>query len=99
MIDIGDLDYEWQLSDASEKLETFVRSFELYQIGLNNDLLADVCPEATMELYQCMESTTNANVQAFYNDCLEYISEIFQKGSEDLIEILGELKQQSIFCH
>ena len=33
-IDVGDLDYEWQLSEASKKLESFVRSFQLYKIGL-----------------------------------------------------------------
>ena len=36
VIDIGDLDYEWQFSEASEKLENFVKSFELFKIGLRS---------------------------------------------------------------
>ena len=89
VIDIGDLDYEWQLSEASAKLEDYVKSFKLYKIGLNDDVLAKVCPEANIELYQCMESTTDDNVQDFYEECLNYINEIFQKGADDLKELLG----------
>ena len=89
VIDIGDLDYEWQLSEASAKLEDYVKSFKLYKIGLNDDVLTKVCPEANIELYQCMESTTDQNVQDFYEECLNYINEIFQKGADDLKELLG----------
>ena len=98
MIDIGDLDYEWQLSEASGKLETYVKSFKLYKIGLNDDVSTKVCPEANIELYECMESTTNDNVQAFYQDCLAYINEIFQKGADDLKKILGMIFQVYRFC-
>ena len=83
------LDYEWQLSEASAKLEDYVKSFKLYKIGLNDDVLAKVCPEANIELYQCMESTTDDNVQDFYEECLDYINEIFQKGADDLKQLLG----------
>ena len=93
VIDIGDLDYEWQLSEASGKLEKFVKSFKLYKIGLNDDVSTKVCPEANIELYECMQSTTNDNVEAFYQDCLVYINEIFQKGADDLKKILGTIFQ------
>ena len=36
-----------------------------------------------------MESTTNDNVKSFYQDCLDYIDEIFEKGADDLKQILG----------
>ena len=89
VIDIGDLDYEWQLSEGSVKLEEYVKSFKLYKIGLNDDVKAKVCPEANLELYQCIESTTSDNVQAFYQDCLDYINEIFPRGADDLKQQLG----------
>ena len=89
VIDIGDLDYEWQLSEASAKLEDYVKSFKLYKIGLNDDVLTKVCPEANIELYQCMESTTDEDVQDFHEECLNYINEIFQKGADDLKQLLG----------
>ena len=66
-----------------------MKSFELHKIGLNNDVAEKVCPEANIELYECMESTTNDNVQYFYQECLDYINEIFKKGADDLQEILG----------
>ena len=89
VIDIGDLDYEWQLAEASAKLENYVKSFQLYKIGLNDDLATKVCPEANIELYQCIESTTNDNIRIFYEECLNYINEIFQKGADDLKQLLG----------
>ena len=89
VIDIDDLDYEWQLAEASAKLEDHVKSFQLYKIGLNDDLSTKVCPEANIELYQCIESTTNDNIRIFYEDCLNYINEIFQKGADDLKQLLG----------
>ena len=91
MIDIGDLDYEWQLTDALEKLENFVKSFDVYKIGIHDDITTKVCPETTNGLYHCIESTTNNNVQAFYQECLEYINDIFLKGSKDLKEELGKI--------
>ena len=89
VIDVGDLDYEWQLSEASGKLEEYVKSFQLDSIGLSDDVSTNVCPEANIELYQCMESTTMENVQVFYQDCLNYINQIFLKGANDLKLILG----------
>ena len=89
VIDIGDLDYDWQLSEASEKLEKYVKSFKLYKIGLNDDVQSNVCPEANIELYECMNATTNDHVKAFYQDCLNYIDEIFEKGADTLKQILG----------
>ena len=89
MIDIGDLDYEWQLSEATEKLENYVKSFKLYKIGLNDDVLTKICPEANIEVYECIESNTNDNVQLFYEECMEYINEIFRRGADDLKKNLG----------
>ena len=63
----------------------------MYKIGLNDDITDNVCQEANIELYECMESTTNDNVQSFYQDCLDYINEIFEKGADDLRQILGTL--------
>ena len=91
VIDIDDLDYEWQLSEATKKLEDFVKSFKLYKIGLNDDITTKVCPEANVELYECIESTTTDNVQAFYQECLNYINEIFEKGADDLQQLLGTI--------
>ena len=79
------------MTDASGRLENFVKSFELYKIGLTEDLLTNVCSESNIELYECIESTTDQLVQAFYEECLEYIIEIFQKGRHDLQELLGNL--------
>ena len=73
VIDIGDLDYEWQISGAIDKLENFVKSFKLFKIGLNDDISTKVCPEANLELYECIQSTTNDNVEAFYEECLSYM--------------------------
>ena len=73
VIDIGDLDYEWQISGAIDKLENFVKSFKLFKIGLNDDISTKVCPEANLELYECIQSTTNDNVEAFYEECLAYM--------------------------
>ena len=62
-------------------------------------MTTDVCPEANIELYECMKSTTNDNVQAFYQDCLDYIDEIFEKGTNDLKQLLGILTRLSqTFC-
>ena len=91
MIDIGDLDYEWQLTEATKKLETFVKSFELYIIGLSEDVWVNVCPEANVELYDCIESEALVNSNQFYQECLDYIDEIFKKGAEDLKQILGKI--------
>ena len=97
MIDIGDLDYEWQLSEGSVKLEEYVKSFKLYKIGLDDDVKARVCPEANIELYQCIESTTSDSVQAFYQDCLDYINEIFPRGADDLKQQLGTFSNSQGF--
>ena len=66
-----------------------MKSFKLYKIGLNDDVQSNVCPEANHELYECLESTTNDTVQVFYQECLEYIDEIFRKGADDLKKMLG----------
>ena len=42
-----------------------------------------------MELYKCIESTTDYNVQDFYQECLDYINDIFPKGADELKQILG----------
>ena len=68
----------------------FVKSFELYQIGLNEDISTKVCPEANLELYECISSTTDQNIQAFYDECLKFINDEFEKGSPDLKKILGD---------
>ena len=88
VIDIGDLDYEWQLNEASKKLENFVKSFELYKIGLSEAVWLNVCPEVNIELFECIEGETQSNVDAFYHECIDYIDEIFKKGAEDLKQIL-----------
>ena len=44
-----------------------------------------------------MESTTTDNVQAFYQECLDYINEIFEKGADDLQKLLGTILCK-IFC-
>ena len=66
-----------------------MKSFKLYNIGLNDDVRSNVCPEANLELYECLESTTNDKIRVFYQDCLEYIDEIFRKGADDLKKMLG----------
>ena len=90
VIDIGDLDYEWQFGEASKKLEKYVKSFELYKIGLSDAVWLKVCPEAGVDLFECMSATSTARVNAFYEDCLAYIEEIFPRGSDDLKEVLGK---------
>ena len=56
---------------------------------MNDDVQSNVCPEANIELYECMNATTNDHVKAFYQDCLNYIDEIFEKGADTLKQILG----------
>ena len=56
---------------------------------MDDDVSAKVCPEANIELYECMEATTYDNMQSFYQECLDYIDEIFKKGADDLRQILG----------
>ena len=36
-----------------------------------------------------MKATTVDNIQVFYQDCLDYIDEIFKKGADNLTQILG----------
>ena len=91
MIDIGDLDYEWQLEEAAKSLMKFVKQFDLSEIGLTYKVMDHVCPEANEELFQCISDDAKASVDSFYNDCLDYITEIFQKGANDLKIILGNL--------
>ena len=38
-----------------------------------------------------MKATTSDNVQAFYEECLNYIDEIFPKGHQDLKSLLGKI--------
>ena len=91
MINIGDLDYEWQLKEAMKSLTKFVKSFELSQIGLEYKVMNYVCPEANKELFQCISDDAEASIEKFYNECLDYISEIFEKGESDLKILLGKL--------
>ena len=91
MIDIGDLDYEWQLEEAAKSLMKFVKQFDLSEIGLTYKVMDHVCPEANEELFQCISDDAKASVDFFYNDCLDYINEIFQKGANDLKIMLGNL--------
>ena len=74
---------------ASIRLENFVQSFELYKIGLNDDISTKVCSESSLDLYECISSTTDDNVKKFYQSCLDFIDEIFQRGAKDLQRILG----------
>ena len=90
MINIGDLDYDWLLTEASKKLENFVKSFQLYKIGLTEDVLLDVCPEANIELYDCIYRKSFVAVKHFYQECLEFIDEIFEKGAVELKRMLGK---------
>ena len=91
MINIGDLDYDWLLTEASKKLENFVKSFQLYKIGLTNDVWLDVCPEANIELYDCIYRKSFVAVKHFYQECLEFIDEIFENGAVELKMMLGKL--------
>lgn len=71
------------------RLEDFVKFLKLYEIGLNDDVKSKVCPEANIELYECFESTTTDNLHVLYQECLDFIDEIFPKGANDLKKILG----------
>ena len=90
VIDVGDLDYEWQLSEASKKLENFVQTFELYKIGLSDTVQNNVCPEATDQLFNCLQSQSIQEKDRFYQECIAYIDEIFKKGFQDLKTVLGK---------
>ena len=89
-IDLEDLDYDWQLSEAIKDLEKFVQSFSVQDIGLTDEVLHLVCPEADEKLVKCFDSYTNDQIMLFYNQCLLYIEEIFPRGKTDLIEVLGK---------
>ena len=89
-INLEDLDFDWQLSEATKELENFVKSFTLQSIGLTDKFLHSVCPEANDQLIECFDSYTNDQLLLFYNECLLFIDEIFPKGKGNLIEILGK---------
>ena len=78
------------MSEASSKLEKYVKSFELHKIGLSDSVWLNVCPEAGDELFECINSTTSSNINEFYEDCLSYIEEIFPEGFDDMKELLGK---------
>ena len=58
-----------------------------------------VCPEANKELFQCISDDAVTSMERFYNDCLNYISEIFERGESDLKILLGWVTyfQETIF--
>ena len=88
-IDLNDLDYDWQLSEAISTLENFMKAFSIQDIGLTDEVLHSVCPEADEKLVQCFDSYRNEQLKIFYNECILYIEEIFPRGKADLIELLG----------
>ena len=89
-IDLEDLDYDWQLSESISVLEKFVKDFSIQDIGLTDEVLHSVCPEADKKLVQCFDYHTNDQLNIFYSKCLSYIEEIFPKGKTDLIQVLGK---------
>ena len=89
-IDLEDLDYDWQLSESISALEEFVKKFSIQDIGLTDEVLHSVCPEADKKMVQCFDLHTNDQLNMFYNDCLSYIEEIFPKGKTDLFKVLGK---------
>lgn len=95
-IDLEDLDYDWQLSEAINDLEKFVKSFSVQDIGLTDEVLHSVCPEADEKLVKCFDSYTNDQLMLFYNQCLLYIEEIFPRGKTDLIEVLGKTAKSRV---
>ena len=88
-IDLIDLDYDWQLSEAMKELEKFVQDFSPQSIGLTKEVLDSVCPEATDKLVECFDSYADDQLVLFYQECLSFIEEIFPRGKSDLIEALG----------
>ena len=89
-IDLEDLDYDWQLSESIKALEEFVKDFSIQDIGLTEEVLHSVCPEADETLIQCFDFYADNQLSIFYSKCLSYIEEIFPKGKTDLIEVLGK---------
>ena len=89
MINIDDFNYAWQLEEASKKLEKYVKTFELQQIGLTDALALNVCPEAEAELKTCMEKQAAIAAGFFHEECLQEINEIFPEGTQDLTDLLG----------
>lgn len=89
-IDLEDLDYDWQLSESIKALEEFVKDFSIQDIGLTEEVLHSVCPEADEALIQCFDFYADNQLNIFYSKCLSYIEEIFPKGKTDLIEVLGK---------
>ena len=90
-IDLEDLDYDWQLSEAIKALEKFMKEFSIQQIGLTDEVLHSVCPEADEKLVKCFDSYRKDQLSLFYMECISYIEEIFPKGKTDLIELLGKI--------
>ena len=84
VIDINQLDYEWQLKEAMHELENFVRKFNMTETGLNNEILSGVCPEADVDLMDCISREVNNYNEEFYLLCQNQILLIFPKGKEDL---------------
>ena len=89
MVDIGEIDYAWQLEEATEKLFNFVSVFDVADIGLTSEYLSDVCPQADINLYTCTADQAQIGVNQFRSECIDYISIIFEKGKDDLILKLG----------
>ena len=60
-----------------------------------------VCPEANDELVDCIKIRAYQALDEYYQDCLNYIEEIFRNGYIDLKKLLGKFydddkNQQSI---
>ena len=89
-INLEDLDFDWQLSEATKELENFVKAFSPESIGLTDKVLHSVCPEANHELIECFDSYAEDQLLLFYNECLSFIDEIFPRGKGNLIEVLGK---------
>ena len=89
-INLEDLDFDWQLSEATKELENFVKAFTPKSIGLTDKVLHSVCPEANHELIECFDSYAENQLLLFYNECLLFIDEIFPRGKGNLIEVLGK---------
>ena len=97
-IDLEDLDYDWQLSEAINALEKFVKEFSIEDIGLTDDVLHSVCPEANEKLIRCFDSYKGDQLTLYYNACLSFIDEIFPRGKSDLIEVLGKQSYHDSNC-
>ena len=55
-IDVNELDYQWSLKKAEIELHDYITKYDLKRIGLDDEILFNVCPRMDKLLFYCYEN-------------------------------------------